>query len=34
MRVLITDDAGHLSVVDIDTALNLMDEYWDNLYNF
>jgi len=34
MKLLIEDRDGYLSVVDSKKALIILDEYWDNLYNF
>lgn len=34
MNLLKTDENNLLSVENIDSALTIMDDYWDNLYNF
>ena len=34
MRLLSTDESGLLSVKNIQEALLLLDDYWDNLYDF
>ncbi|MDE0954655.1 MAG: DUF3754 domain-containing protein, partial [Candidatus Poseidoniales archaeon] len=34
MKLLATDDNGILSVVPIAGSLTILDEYWDNIYDF
>ena len=34
MNLLISESDGYLSVVEPTKALSILDEYWDNIYNF
>ena len=34
MNLLSTDEDGILSVVAIEDALKILDEYWDDIYDF
>ena len=34
MKLLSTDENGILSVVPIEKSLTILDEYWDNIYDF
>jgi len=34
MKLLISESDGYLSVVEPTKALSILDEYWDNIYNF
>ena len=34
MKLLTTDDNGILSVLPIEDSLTILDEYWDNIYDF
>lgn len=34
MRLLLKESNGHLSVSSIDEALSILDDYWDNIYDY
>ena len=34
MRLLLEESDGHLSVTPIDEALSILDDYWDNIYDY
>ena len=34
MRLLLKESDGHLSVTPIDEALSILDDYWDNIYDY